>query len=280
MTSHQNDELDEMLRVSAQDYNRPSEAPRDRMWSEIRTRRAEQRLAARTAAPAHIRHQPWFIPAIAAAVLVIGIALGRGYERWTSAPDAMTIATVKPESVSQVAVTPRVPDSEGDTNAAADVAPSNARTTHSASATLRSPADVSRSTPNAPRSVTNAPRSTSGANLSYRLAVVQHLAGTEAMLTSFRAAAKRGDVDAQITNWARNLLTTTRLLQSSAAQQDPTMKRLLDDLELVLVQIAQYTSTGQHHAEELELIEHSIERRGVIGKLQTTTPARLVPSGT
>jgi hypothetical protein len=101
------------------------------------------------------------------------------------------------------------------------------------------------------------------------------------MLTSFRAAAKNGDVDAQITKWARDLLTTTRLMQASAAaQQDPTMKRLLDDLELVLVQIAQYTSAGEHHAEELELIEHSIERRGVIGKLHTTIPARLVPAGT
>jgi len=114
----------------------------------------------------------------------------------------------------------------------------------------------------------------------YRLAVVEHLAGTEAMLTSFRAAAKRGQVDAQITAWARNLLTTTRLLEASAAQEDPTMKRLLDDLELVLVQIAQYTSAGPHRAEELELIEHSIERRGVIGKLHTTIPARLGPAGT
>jgi len=100
------------------------------------------------------------------------------------------------------------------------------------------------------------------------------------MLTSFRAAARRGEVDAQITSWAKNLLTTTRLLQASAAQEDPTMKRLLDDLELVLVQIAQYTSAGSHRAEELELIEHSIERRGVIGKLHTNIPARLAPAGT
>ena len=116
--------------------------------------------------------------------------------------------------------------------------------------------------------------------MAYRLAVVEHLAGTEAMLTSFRAAARRGEVDAQITAWARNLLTTTRLLEASAAQDDPTMKRLLDDLELVLVQIAQYTSTGAHRAEELELIEHSIERRGVIGQLHTNIPARLTRAGT
>jgi hypothetical protein len=116
--------------------------------------------------------------------------------------------------------------------------------------------------------------------MAYRLAVVEHLAGTEAMLTSFRAAAKHGDVDAQITTWAKNLLTTTRLLEASAAEEDPTLKRLLDDLELVLVQIAQYKSANPHRAEELELIEHSIERRGVIGKLHTNIPARVTPAGT
>jgi hypothetical protein len=58
------------------------------------------------------------------------------------------------------------------------------------------------------------------------------------------------------------------------------MKRLLDDLELVLAQIAQYSATGTHSSEELELIEHSIQRRDVIGKLRTTIPARLQPAGT
>ena len=116
--------------------------------------------------------------------------------------------------------------------------------------------------------------------MAYRLAMLQHLAGTEAMLISFRAAAKTGEVDAQLTKWARDLLTTTRLMQASPAATDPTMKRLLDDLELVLVQIAHYTATGEHRAEELDLIEHSIERRGVLPKLRTTIPTGNVPAGT
>jgi hypothetical protein len=271
--THPNDDFDDRLRRAAREYNRPGEPPRERMWAEIRSRRARQRIVATP--PSTWRRRGWYAPAAAAAVLVLGIAIGRVYEhartdvsRRTAhrvdSPNAATLArgsdsTTKAESLATLLTS--VPES------AVAVAPS----IHRAPRIETVPTDSARS------SRAYAP---SSANMAYRLAVVEHLAGTEAMLSSFRAAAKRGEVDAQITNWARNLLTTTRLLQASAAQEDPTMKRLLDDLELVLVQIAQYTSASPHRAEELELIEHSIERRGVIGKLHTTIPARLGPAGT
>ena len=264
MTDHPTDDFDDLLRSAARDYNRPGETPREQMWNEIRAERA--RRASIVAAPARTRPM-WVIPAAAAAILIIGIAIGRTSDSWqsqrtTSAATAKTKTDSSPTSPNtQLAVVPPTPDSQ--TNPAA-IAPRAARITP-------------RATETAPRSE---PFNHNAARMAYRLAVVEHLAGTEAMLTSFRAAAKRGEVDAQITAWARNLLTTTRLLEASAAQDDPTMKRLLDDLELVLVQIAQYTSAGTHHAEELELIEHSIERRGVIGKLQMNIPARVTRAGT
>jgi hypothetical protein len=264
MTDHPTDDFDELLRSAARDYNRPGDTPREQMWSEIRAQR--ERRASIVATPARTRPM-WVIPAAAAAVLILGIAIGRTYDSWKPRQTASgTTATPKTDSSAtsgntQLAVVPPAPDSQ--TNPAA-IAPRAARITP-------------RATENAPRSE---PFNHNAARMAYRLAVVEHLAGTEAMLTSFRAAAKRGEVDAQITAWARNLLTTTRLLEASAAQDDPTMKRLLDDLELVLVQIAQYTSAGTHHAEELELIEHSIERRGVIGKLQMNIPARVTRAGT
>ena len=268
MTNHPSDDFDELLRQAAQDYNKPGETPRERMWAEIRARRAQQSVELQRGP----RRRGWYVPAAAAAVLLLGIAIGRVYER-SSAPGPRTVA-VQPDTLTVVALRPER-DSVRSTTPVAETT----------LATVPSPNDRVRATrlgrtapsvtPDAP-----APAARATASMAYRLAFVEHLAGTEAMLTSFRAAAKRGEVDAQITTWARNLLTTTRLLQASAAQEDPTMKRLLDDLELVLVQIAQYTSAGPHHAEELELIEHSIERRGVIGKLQTNSPARLAPAGT
>jgi hypothetical protein len=261
--SEPTNDLDELLRMAARDYNRPGDVPRDAMWASIRATRGGR-------APVVPRAAAWkrfMVPAVAAALLVIGVAIGRVYERMriptrgvpnvatTPSDSGHTTSNTVGESVRTVAT---VPETGGEATPAPQAAP---RISHPASASPRSP--------------------TRGAtNMAFRLAVVQHLAGTEAMLTSFRDEAARGNVDAQITSWARNLLTTTRLLQTAAAQQDPTMKRLLDDLELVLVQIAQYSSTGPHRAEELELIQHSIERRGVIGKLRTTIPVRLAPSGT
>ena len=265
MTDHPTDDFDELLRSAASDYNRPGETPRERMWAEIRAARA--RHAAVPARPLE-RLPIWLLPLAAAAVLVIGIAIGRFTNRATAVAPSSAVATIK----SQPAPVVNPPDSAAQPDS-----------DHSIPNAPRSAPNVQRIVPTTPRSAPE-PRSHpfngNDASMAYRLAVVEHLAGTEAMLTSFRAAAKRGEVDAQITNWAKNLLTTTRLLQASAAQEDPTMKRLLDDLELVLVQIAQYTSSGAHHAEELDLIEHSIERRGVIGKLHTTIPARLTPAGT
>jgi hypothetical protein len=124
---------------------------------------------------------------------------------------------------------------------------------------------------------TNATRD--AATLAYRLAVVEHVAGSEAMITAFRGAARRGQVDAQLASWSRDLLGETRLLESSAPPADVEMKRLLEDLELVLAQIVQYANRGTHSADDLDLIERSIKHRAVMTNMRTMSAGR-VPSGT
>jgi len=73
----------------------------------------------------------------------------------------------------------------------------------------------------------------------YQVAATQYLSRTETFLTGFRADLRAGHVDARFMGQARDLITTTRLLLDSPAADDPRMRALLEDLELVLVQISQ-----------------------------------------
>ena len=277
MTDDPMDELDRLVQAGARDYNRPAAVPRDEMWERIRAARERDRAHAR---PAFIfSRSRWLLGAVAAAaVLMIGIALGRLYEQSMRGATTETAAAVPP--VASVAVdTPQATTTPSDT-------PPSAGSRSSGTALAEGGARSGRNIRQAPSAAVVRPNveasagAGSGTNsMAYRLAVVDHLAGAEALLTSFRTGSKRGEIDPEITRWARSLLTTTRLLEATASQQDPTMRRLLGDLELVLLQIAQY-SAGARDTEELQLIEHSIERRGVIAKIRTTIPARLTPAGT
>ena len=148
------------------------------------------------------------------------------------------------------------------------------RTAHPAVVSASSPAAAGSSASRDGESVD------ASASLSYRLVVLKHLAGSEAMITAFRSSAKRGEVDAQIADWSKELLSTTRMLEASAASDDPTMRRLLEDLDLVLAQIKQYVTRGTNSPDDLELIEQSINKRGVMTKLRSTLPNRTSPVGT
>ncbi len=103
------------------------------------------------------------------------------------------------------------------------------------------------------------------------LAAMSHLTQVETFLTMFRSDVRSGRSDYQMANPARDLLTTTRLLQGSAAAQDARMRDLLDDLELVLVQIAQLRS--EVGSGEAELVTQAIDERGVLLRLRAAADA-------
>ncbi len=111
------------------------------------------------------------------------------------------------------------------------------------------------------------------ASLAYRVAAAQYLNRTEALLTGFRteAGAGGGAPDAQFAAQARELLATTRLMLDSPAANDPRLKGLLDDLELVLAQIAQLRSSGDR--EDVQLIQQGLEQRSVLLRLRSAIPA-------
>ena len=103
------------------------------------------------------------------------------------------------------------------------------------------------------------------------MAAAQYLSRTEALLTGFRSEARTGRIDLQFAGQARDLLTTTRLMLDSPAAADPRLKSLLEDLELVLAQIAQVPQ-GSDRA-DLQLINQGLEQRSVLLRLRTANPA-------
>ena len=191
----------EFIKKTAQDYNRPPEAPRAEMWARIEAvrakRRGERELERQT--------RPWLRWGLAAAaVLAVGVGIGRV----TAPPNSSVTSTAAA--------------------AAADVAEPD--------------------------------------GLVFRVAATEYLAHTDAFLSLFRSEARIGMADIEVAGWARELLTTARLMMDSPAAEDAMLRELFEDLELILVQIAQYTS-GESSA-ELDFIEQGIEERAVLLRLQ------------
>lgn len=120
-----------------------------------------------------------------------------------------------------------------------------------------------------PQSVATAPGQPSP--LAYRLAAAQYLTRTEALLTGFRAETRAGEPTGQFAKQARDLLATTRLILDSPAANDVRLKSLLEDLELVLAQIAQLPAGADR--EDVRLINQGLEQRSVLLRLRTATPA-------
>jgi hypothetical protein len=110
----------------------------------------------------------------------------------------------------------------------------------------------------------------------YRLVTTEHLSQSEEFLTLFRASV-RGQRDERLASaTARQLLASNRLLLDSPAADDAPTRLLLQDLELVLAEIAQLSSSPKSH--DLDLITEGIEQGGVLSRLRTAVPAGTSPT--
>jgi hypothetical protein len=110
----------------------------------------------------------------------------------------------------------------------------------------------------------------------YRLATVEHLGQSEAFLTLFRASVGSGGQERLASTTARELLATNRLLLDSPAGRDRRTRVLLEDLELVLAEIAQLAPGAP--AGDRELIREDLQRGGVLSRLRTVVPAGTTPT--
>jgi len=110
--------------------------------------------------------------------------------------------------------------------------------------------------------------------LAQRVAAGEYLGGVEVFLTDFRAEARNGRADSTAPERARRLLAVTRLLLDSPGGQDPRLQPLLQDLELILAEIAHLPSESR---QDLDLITDNLDRQGTIARLRSTVPAGASP---
>lgn len=113
--------------------------------------------------------------------------------------------------------------------------------------------------------VTATPKQDTSMARPYELETSQYLGQTAALLVSLPTEAKQPD--AQFAARAADLLTRTRLLMDSPAASNPSMRSLLDDLELVLMQVVRLQGNGSRT--DLDLINRALEQRDVIPRLRT-----------
>jgi hypothetical protein len=109
---------------------------------------------------------------------------------------------------------------------------------------------------------------TSAVAEAYRDQTNRYLGQAAALLISLPVRDANGKTDAAFAYKATDLLLTTRLLiDSPAAAQDPKLHSLLEDLELVLVQIARLRS--EKNKGDLDLIHQAVEQGDVLSRLNS-----------
>jgi hypothetical protein len=203
---HEDPKFEQWLKNAAKAYHTPGATPRDEIWKRIEKARRKRHV---------IELRPWLRWTVAAAaVLVLGIGIGRWSANRPSTPSA-------------------APTASAGTRVATEI--------------------------------------DSLANVAYQIAATQYLSRTETFLTSFRADANRSANTARLARQARELLTTTQLMLDSPAGDNPRLRSLLEDLELVLMQIS--LLNPEQNGRDRDLITQSMNQSNVLPKLRSAIPA-------
>jgi hypothetical protein len=269
--THDDDKFDAFLEREAQGFNAPpAEVPREAMWETITAARAARRAAAAPlpqgadvlalAQRRRLRYAPWIGMA---ATLLLGVGIGR-YAWQQRGPDGAA-----PDSV---AVAPATGSAQ-----AAPVAPATVPATVPAATEARTPRGEAvryASAMRASREVQNAtlaaapivPSRRSAASGTYSIASQQHLTRAEALVAVVATMPQDAMMDSLTARWAKDVLTNTRLLLDSPAGDDPVRRRLLEDLETVLVQLVQ---RSDRTAEDRAMIDRTLQKTQLLTRLRS-----------
>jgi hypothetical protein len=125
-----------------------------------------------------------------------------------------------------------------------------------------------------------APAADSSRDALMRALTLNHLGQTEVFLTEVRADLTSGRRDPQRAERSRELLTRTRLIMASDAARAPAVDRLLEDLELVLAQIAALPDTGTRRSTDARLLRERLQVGTVLPRIRTILPGPSSTAGT
>jgi hypothetical protein len=291
------DILDERIRaLAAARYNAPEgSVPRDAMWAQIAAARSARRGVAPDAPARAVdvlplvprRRSPAAVAAwsaLLAAGLVLGVVLEREFLGRDAGPREIADVGSRPVDSAPVAVPP---------DALRDGVPGAAPGVHGTAPGIREDAPSS----TAPRSRDLVPGASSNPEVAfaeprteprdlaalpdstvqsfYRTAAVQTLVQAEALLTAYRGSegtSPEPEALRDAARWARDVLSSTRLLMDSPAGRDPQLRMLFADLELILAQIVQLSGTTLE-ARERELIDRAMRERELLQRLRSAVPA-------
>jgi len=272
--------LDETLMAHARDYHTPDAAPREAMWEAIsgRTGRASRAGRAGEARVLPFRRAVRVMLPIAA-VLVAGILIGRmtSVDGQRSAVDSQRSTVDGPGNLSPRAQ--RGGDSP-DQAMASSAAPRPQSDTSPVAREPRLGTGGTRAAPT-PSTVDRRPSSlVPRPTTVFSVAAERHFAQAESFLTLFRTAVREGQDESLAPATARELLVNNRLLMDSPAADDPRVKHLLGDIELVLAQIAQMPAEGRQA--DARIITDGLDAGGVLTRIRsevTSGPVAAVPQG-
>jgi hypothetical protein len=277
--------LDPTLAALARDYNAPPITPREAIWAGIERGR-ERAATVVTPLPIRRRMTRWIpIAAGIAALLALAFAFGR-FSTQGAAPaiaDRAADSTVADTSGGPApapvlatdaadAADPADPADAAEEEVLESPAPGGSRRAPRSRTPLGdSPAmQLVSGEPSGSPEPGLAANERDAAPDAFDIVAARHLSRSEVFLTLFRDALRGQEPAAELSPaTARQLLVRNRLLLDSPAAQDPRMRRLLEDLELVLAQIAQLPA--EDRAEDTELITDGLEAGDVLTRLRSAT---------
>jgi hypothetical protein len=264
------EKMDTLLRqMAAEEYNRPPHiVPREQMWEAVRQGLDSGQTANREPGtgngevrvlPFGNRMPRWvYFAAAAVALLAVGIQLGRLMstrgERTDARVEPARLDSLQSDSTRRVVPNELTPSAVRDEQVA---------TSDDGKGKPRPRPEPERFSPTSPNDA---------AATAYTVAAAQHMTEAEAMLTAFKGDLNQGRMDAQISAWGKDLLSNTRLLLDSPAASDPLRRKLLQDLELVLVQIVQLSPNAS--SRDRDLIRGALTDDQVLTRLRTAIPVQ------